>query len=151
MEIPMEAAMPCKMVKQRSDQKKLRASVSESDESKKIQKTKHACIVEAHESTRKRLEPTLPKDHDDHRAERGYNSIGHCNLVHKFGPIPQALKIPDAKAVVDEAWKKLKKTSLAWQLDEVGSQKEIILEAQSDQKKVHFATLMDICHLKNAQ
>ena len=57
--------------------KKLRAGVSESDESKKIQKTKHACIVETHETTRKRLEPTLPKDHDDHRAERGYNSIRH--------------------------------------------------------------------------
>ena len=41
-----------------------------------------------------------------------------------------------------------KKTSLAWQLDKVGSQKEVILEAQSDKKKVHFATLMDICHLK---
>ena len=40
------------------------------------------------------------------------------------------------------------KTSLAWQLDKVGSQKEVILEAQSDKKKVHFATLMDICHLK---
>ena len=65
--------------------------------------------------------------------------------------MPQAMKIQDAKAAVDEAWKKLKKTSLAWQLDKVGSQKEVILEAQSDKKKVHVATLMDICHLKNAQ
>ena len=29
--------------------------------------------------------------------------------------------------------------------------KEVILEAQRDKKKVHFATLMDICHLKNAE
>ena len=55
------------------------------------------------------MEPTLPKDHDDHRAERGYNSIGHCNLAHKFVPMPQAMKLQDAKAAVDEAWKKLKK------------------------------------------
>ena len=30
------------------------------------------------------------------------------------------------------------------------AKKEVILEAQRDQKKVHFATLMDICHLKIA-
>ena len=29
--------------------------------------------------------------------------------------------------------------------------KETILEAQRDEKKVQFATLMDICHLKNAE
>ena len=29
--------------------------------------------------------------------------------------------------------------------------KRVILEAQRDKKKVHFATLMDICHLKNAE
>ena len=27
----------------------------------------------------------------------------------------------------------------------------LILEAQRDKKKVHFATLMDICHLKNVE
>ena len=31
---------------------------------------------------------------------------------------------------------------------EVKSKKEVLLEAQRDKKKVHFATLMDICHLK---
>ena len=102
-------------------------------------------------TTKKRLEPTLPKDHDDHRAERGYNSISHWNLVHKFVPMPQAMKIPDAKASTGWGMEEAQKTSLAWQLDKVGSQKEVILEAQSDKKKVHFAILMDICHLKNAQ
>ena len=28
---------------------------------------------------------------------------------------------------------------------------EVILEAQRDKKKVHFATQMNICHLKNAE
>ena len=32
----------------------------------RFQKTKHACIVEAHESTRQCLEPCLPKNHEDH-------------------------------------------------------------------------------------
>ena len=39
----------------------------------------------------------------------------------------------------------------AWQLEQVKSKKEVFLEAQRDKKKVHIATLMDICHLKNAE
>ena len=37
-------------------------------------KTKYACIVEAHESTRKRLESTLPSNHEDHIAEKRVQS-----------------------------------------------------------------------------
>ena len=33
--------------------------------------------------------------------------MNHYNLVHKFIPIPQAMKIPDAEAAVDKDWKKL--------------------------------------------
>ena len=44
-----------------------------------------------------------------------------------------------------------RKTIPDWQLDKDRNQKEVILEAQSDKKKVHFATLMDICRLKHAQ
>ena len=59
------------------------------------------------------------------------------------------MTIPDAEAAVDKEWKKLE-TIPAWQLEKVKSKKEVILEAQRDHKKVHFATLMDICHLENA-
>ena len=59
-------------------------------------------------------------------------------------------KIPDAKAAVDKEWKKLE-TIPAWQLDIVNSKKEVILEAQKDKKKVHFAKLTDLCHLTNAE
>ena len=106
-----------------------------------------ACIVDTHESTRKRLQSSLPKDHEDHIAGKGYNSISHYTLVRKFIPMSQAMKIPDAKAAVDKEWKKLE-TIPAWQLDKVKSKKVVFLEAQRDKHKVHFATLMDICHLK---
>ena len=98
---------------------------------------------------KKRLESTLPEDHEDHIAEKGFNSVSHYNLVHKFTPMPQARKIPDAKPAVDTEWEKLEKLP-AWQLDKVNSKKEVILEAQMEKHKVHSATLMDICHLKNA-
>ena len=73
----------------------------------------------------------------------------HYNLVHKFIPMPQAMKT-DAKAAVDKRMEKLE-TIPAWQLEKVKSKKEVILEAQRDKKKAHFATLLDICHLKNAE
>ena len=60
------------------------------------------------------------------------------------------MKNPDAKAAVDEKWKKLE-TIPAWQLGNVKSKKEVILEAQRDKKNVHFVSLMDICDLKNAE
>ena len=45
---------------------------------------------------------------------------------------------------------KLEKTS-AWNLTKVRSKKEVIDEARTEGAKVHFASLMDICHLKNAE
>ena len=44
---------------------------------------------------------------------------------------------------------KLKKIS-AWNLTEVKSKKQVIDEARTAGATVHFASLMDICHLKNA-
>ena len=72
------------------------------------------------------------------------------NLVHKFIPMPQAMKIPAAKAAVDKKWEKLEKIS-AWNLTKVRSKSEVIEEARTSGATVHFASLMDICHLKNAE
>ena len=56
---------------------------------------------EADESTRKRLDGTLHKDHEDHIAGKGFNPLKHCNLVHKFILKPEAMTILDAKTAVD--------------------------------------------------
>ena len=39
----------------------------------------------------------------------------------------------------------------AWVLTKVRSKSEVIDEARTKGAKVHFASLMDICHLKNAE
>ena len=39
----------------------------------------------------------------------------------------------------------------AWNLTKVRSKKEVIDEARTTGAKVHFASLMDMCHLKNAE
>ena len=44
---------------------------------------------------------------------------------------------------------KLEKIS-AWNLTKVRSKSEVIDEARTSGATVHFASLMDICHLKNA-
>ena len=140
LETPMALAMPCKILKNSKN--------CGSGASNKI-KTKLACILEASESTRLRVGESLPNHHEDHIAGRGNISLQHENMVHKFIPVPQAMKIPAAKAAVDKEWEKLEKIS-AWNLAKVKSKKKVIDEARTKGVKVHFASLMDICHLKNA-
>ena len=117
--------------------------------SNKIQ-TKLACILEAGESTRMRMGNSIPHHHEDHITGKCENSLQLYNLVHKFIPMPQALKIAAAKAAVAKEWEKLEKIS-AWYLTKVKSKKKVIDEARTSGATVHLASLMDICHLKNAE
>ena len=100
-------------------------------------KSKLACILETSESTRLRMEESLPNYHEDHIAGKGDNSISHYNLVHKFILVPQAMKIPAAKAAVDKEWEKLEKIP-AWDLTKVRCKSEVIDEARNEGARVHF-------------
>ena len=60
------------------------------------------------------------------------------------------MSIPAAKAAVDQEREKLEKIP-AWVLTKVRRKKEMIDEARTNGAKVHFASLMDSCHLKNAE
>ena len=111
--------------------------------------SKLACIFEARESARLRMGESSPNYHEDHIAGKSDNSLQQHNLVHKFIPMPQAMKVPAAKAAVVQEWEKLEKIP-AWDLTKV-SKKELIDETRTKGAKVHFASLMDICHLKNAE
>ena len=91
LETSVAPAMPCKIMKKNCG----------NGASNKIQ-TKLACILEADESTRMRMGNSVPNHHQDHIAGKGENSLEHYNLVHKFVPIPQAMKIPAAKSAVDK-------------------------------------------------
>ena len=112
LESPLESAIPCKVQNLRRGEA--------CGENLNACRYRCACIVEARESTRKRLEKTRTKDHEDRILGKGFNSLSHYNLVHKFIPMHQAMKIPDAKAAVDEEWEKLQ-ILLAWQITKVRS------------------------------
>ena len=77
----------------------------------------------------KRLESCLPKDHVD--PHRGARVPSDETLVRKFVPLTQAMKIPDVKEAVDQESEKLEKLP-AWQLDQVHSKQEVILQAQGE-------------------
>ena len=136
----MAPAMPCKTCK-KSKNGEVRSKTNDF-------KSKFAWILEASESTRMRMEESLPKYHEDHIAGRGDNSLQH--YIHKFIPLPQAMNIPAAKAIVEKEWEKLEKIP-AWDITKVRSKKEVIDEARTKGIKFHLASLMDICHLKNAE
>ena len=94
----MDAAMPSrKKTKSASSSQETVARITASNE---VPKTKNACMVESHESTRKRVAPSLSQNHEDHIAGNGFNSTNHYNMGHMFIPMPQVAKIPYAKAAV---------------------------------------------------
>ena len=139
LETPMAPAVPCKTCK-KSKKEETRSKTNDF-------KSKFVCILEASESTRMRMEEFLLKYHEDHFAGRGSNSLQHYNLVHKVIPMRQAMKIPAAKAAVDKEWEKFEKIP-PWDITKVRNKSEVIDEARMKGAKVHFASLMDICHLK---
>ena len=72
----MAPAMSCKMRK-KNKHGETRGKTNEF-------KSKLACILEASESTRLRMEESLPNYHEDHIAGKGDNPLQHYNLVHTF-------------------------------------------------------------------
>ena len=95
--------------------------------------------MESHESTRQRVEPSQSKLHEDHVAGKGFTSMSYYNLVHKFIPMPQAR----CKSSGGQGMEKARDNS-SMEFGKFKSKTEVILEAERDKKKVHFATLMDI-------
>ena len=89
---------------------------------------KDACVVDADEYSRPRIEGAGHKPHQDHITAKGMNSMTHYSLVQKNG-------------------KTLEKI-LAKQLTKVRNKSEVIAEGRKECRKVHFASLVDLCHLK---
>ena len=118
-------AMPCKIMKNCG-----------SGASNKL-KIKLASTLEADESTRMRMENSIPHHHEDHIAGKGQNSLQHYNLDHKFILMLQVMRIPASKAAVDKECEKVEKIS-AWNLTKVKSKKEVIDEARTSGATVHF-------------
>ena len=90
---PMPAAVPCRL--QLHQDMETCGTLGQ-------HKTKYSCIVKADKSMRIRMEGSQSKNHEDYIAGNGVNSLIHFNLVHKILSIPEAMKIPDAKAALEK-------------------------------------------------
>ena len=109
-------------------------------------KTKYACIVEAHESMRIRMEGSSRRYHEDRIAGKGTDSLNHHNYINLFLCLKQW-----KYQVQRQQWKKWEKRANlpAWQLTKVKNKTEVVAEAKNKGIMVHLASLMDLCHLKN--
>ena len=89
LEVPMPAAMPDKIPIKSSGE-------THRNIGKRKTKIRLCCCCRRKHKARRRW------THQDHITSKGTNSTTHYSLVHKFIPMPQALKIPDAKAAVEK-------------------------------------------------
>ena len=137
LETSVAPAMPCKIMK-----------ICENDGSNKI-KTKLACILEADESTRMRMGNSIPHHHQDHIAGKG-EVITALQFVSQIYAYASSFENSCSESSGGQGMGKIGKIS-AWNLTKVRSKKEVIEEARMSGATVHFASLMDICHLKNSE
>ena len=77
-----------------------------------------------------RLEPTLPKDHEDHIAGKGYNSVSHYNLVHNFSDASSEERMGEARKVASVA--------IQQSLEQKSGHTE---GTKKDKRKVHCASM----------
>ena len=94
----MAAAMPCKE-KARTGNTKVAAEVIAS---RNVPETIWKSGIPWNHKTTSGTFPTY-KTRRSHCSEKVFTSMTHYNMVHKFIPVPQAMKIPDAKGGMEEA------------------------------------------------
>ena len=64
--------------------------------------------IEAYESRHSRINDRGKQNHEEHIADRGYNTKSLYNLVDLAKPVPQAMTTPEAKLAIDKEWDKFK-------------------------------------------
>ena len=92
------------------------------------------------------------------RSPNNVKPVGFCSedyfaLVHKQIDISVARGIPEAAEKLQAEWDKLASEKVAaWDLSTVREKEELIREIERDPtREAHFGSLMELCHLKNAE
>ena len=106
--------------------------------------------IKALESQRCILLKERNHSHEDHVGDREFCSWHHFNMAHALVLVSEAIKILTAKTAADRQWNKLQKLP-AWSTSKDKSEQDVINEAKVNNRKVHFATVMDACHLKHSE
>ena len=102
--------------------------------------TKYACVVDADERTRPSLLGAGHKPHQNHITAKDMNSI-HSN----------ASSIKDSRCNDGSGERMGKTVENSGTAAKVRKKKEVIQEKRNKGRKVHFVSLVDLCHLKNSE
>ena len=84
----------------------------------------------------------------DHISDKGY--VFHHGVVHKPVALKDAMNTSDAKSAVDKEWDTLKNLP-TWSVKKVKPWSEVLQQAKKDRRSVHFASFVDLCHLKHSK
>ena len=111
-------------------------------------KIRLCCWCRRKHETKARRSWTQTSSRSHHcKRDEFYNSIQSSAQVHSDA---SSIKNSRCNGGSGEEWWKLEKIP-AWQLTKVRNKKEVIAEARNEGKTVHFASLVDLCHLKNSE
>ena len=141
LETPVAPAMPCKTCK-KSMHGETRSKTNDFQ-------SKFACILEAkwiHKNAYGRTSTKL--EWGPYCRKRG-----QFTTTRQFGTqiYSYASSNEDTRSKSSSGEREKLEKIPAWNLTKVRNKKEVINEARTKGIKVHFASLMDICHLKNAE
>ena len=106
-------------------------------------------VVDADESTTPKLEGAVHKHHEDHITAGGVNSITHYSFVHKF--IPDASSIKNTRCKGSSGERKGKTGENSGMAADASQKQRGDRWSKDKGRKVHFSSLMDLCHLKNSE
>ena len=107
--------------------------------------------MESRESTRQRVESSQPKTHADHIGGKGFTSMSH----YTFGAQVYSGATRDEKfRMQKQQWVKNGKSSRHFKheiWEKSRAKRRLFWKHKETKKKGHFATLMDMCHIGNAE
>ena len=92
--------------------------------------------------------PVPKRVHEERHPLSGMKSSSTFGLIHT--PVNDYQKIPEARAAVEKEFVKLEKIP-AWCVNQVREKEDVKREAERNGIAVHFADLMALCFLKNAE
>ena len=136
--MPCRRAFPQTCIRETVDSK-TKAKASET-------KTRISCITEAHESTRQRIESVTKRIHEEHIMGKGQNSVLHDNVVHKF--YSNAASDEDSRCKGSSGQGREKARDIPSIDTGESHEHEGVYSQSTKRQKVHYATVMDMCHLK---
>jgi hypothetical protein len=90
------------------------------------------------------------RKHEEHIAPKGFMSEEWFSCVHTPVPIKEARKLQEGRDGLNKEWTKLENKP-SWDPSKVKPKQQVMAEAKANNRKVHFGSLMELCHIKNSQ